>query len=94
MFMIPEFVKRVIKALEALAGVVLISAYGVIFVKVIAGMTTGKFDPWLGIEITSGKDYAVAITSAVIMLTMIGVFVALICIDIYKSVTEKCKKEN
>ena len=94
MIMTPKFGKGVMKALKALAGVALISVYGVIFVKVIAGMITGNFDPWLGIEITSGKDYAVAITSAVFMLAMIGGLVALICMDIYKSITGKSKKEN
>lgn len=85
---------KFIKTVEALAGVALVSIYAVIFVKVIAGMITKKFDPWLGIEITSGKDYAVAITSAVIMMTMIGGLVVLICIDIYKNITGKNKKEN
>ena len=85
---------KFIKTVEALAGVALVSIYAVIFVKVIAGMITKKFDPWLGIEITSGKDYAVAITSAVIMMTMIGGLVVLICIDIYKNITGKSKKEN
>ena len=85
---------KFIKTVEALAGVALVSIYAVIFVKVIAGMITKKFDPWLGIEITSGKDYAVAITSAVIMMTMIGGLVVLICIDIYKNITGKSKNEN
>lgn len=69
---------KFIKTVEALAGVALVSIYAVIFVKVIADMITKKFDPWLGIEITSGKDYAVAITSAVIMMTMIGGLVVLL----------------
>ena len=41
---------KFIKTVEALAGVALVSIYAVIFVKVIAGMITKKFDPWLGIE--------------------------------------------
>lgn len=94
MIMTPKFGKGVMKALKALAGVTLISAYAVVFVKVIAGIVTGKFDPWLGIVITSGRDYAVAITSAAIMLPMIGGLVVLICMDIYKSITGKSKKEN